>query len=145
MSAAATPDPGDAAGRGLVEAVLRELAEHLARLALDAQATAAIDLRSLPLADADRAALRARLGAGEVRATLPLAGSSHVEETGYAGVWWVRHDGAGGDVLAEHLVVARVPELLLAHPDDVADAARRLGTELAAAAPSAVIVEDADA
>ncbi|NWG73259.1 MAG: hydrogenase expression/formation protein, partial [Rubrivivax sp.] len=85
-----------------------------------------IDLRSLPLDDAQRQMLRARLGHGEVRAVVDVAGPTTVDETAFAGLWWVRHEGADGGVLAEQIVVARVPELLFAHPADVADAAARL-------------------
>ena len=55
-----------------------------------------IDLRSLPLSDADRAQLEELLGRGEVQAKLDLAGASEVWETTYPGVWWIRHKGAGG-------------------------------------------------
>jgi len=41
----------------------------------------------------------------------------------------VRHADADDRTLLEQIVVARVPELLLAHPVDIADAAERLGAE----------------
>ena len=132
-------DPvGDAMGDGgpgtLVEAVLHECAQHLAALAREPGFATAIDLRSLPLDDTQRHRLRARLGQGEVRAVVDVAGPTTVDETAFAGLWWVRHEGADGGVLAEQIVVARVPELLLAHPADVADAATRLRGALGAAA-----------
>lgn len=138
------PLPTDADSPALVEAVLRELAGHLAALAARPDRPSAIDLRSLPISDPDRQALRRRLGAGEVRATLTLSGTSQIDETAYAGVWWVRHDAADGGVLAEQIVVARVPELLLAHPDDIDAAARRLQQQLGADAAPGDPEEHAD-
>lgn len=137
-------EPGGADAPALVEAVLRELVEHLVALAARPDGSSAIDLRSLPMGDGDRRALRQRLGAGEVRATLALSGTSRVEETGYAGVWWVRHESIDGGVLAEQIVVARVPELLLAHPADIDDAARRLQLQLGTGTAPGDSVEEAD-
>jgi hydrogenase-1 operon protein HyaF len=97
---------------------------------------AAIDLRSLPMTDGERQALRGRLGRGEVQATVDLGGATRIDETAFAGLWWVRHEAADGGVLAEQIVVARVPELLLAHPADVEDAARRLRVALGAGLPA---------
>lgn len=127
--AAADVEPG-----ALVDAVLHECAAHLAALAREPGFATAIDLRSLPLDDAQRQLLRARLGQGEVRAVVDVAGPTTVDETAFAGLWWVRHEGADGGVLAEQIVVARVPELLFAHPADVADAAARLRGALGATA-----------
>lgn len=123
---------GDIAPAAVVEAVLHECLQHLVVLARDPGFAAAIDLRSLPLDDAQRQLLRARLGQGEVRAVVDVAGPTTVDETAFAGLWWVRHEGADGGVLAEQIVVARVPELLFAHPADVADAAARLHGALGA-------------
>ena len=139
------PTPTGADSPALVEAVLRELAGHLAALALRPDEPSAVDLRSLPMGDGDRQALRQRLGVGEVRATLTLSGTSQIDETAYAGVWWVRHESADGGVLAEQIVVARVPELLLAHPDDIDDAARRLQQQLGAGTAPGDPEEHADA
>jgi hydrogenase-1 operon protein HyaF len=126
----AQPLPCSPTGAGLVEAVLQELAMQLEALAGDASFSDAIDLHSLPLDDNAREQLRQRLGRGEVEARLDLAGPSSVVETAYAGLWWVRHADADGRTVFEQIVVARVPPLLLAHGDDIAAAAQRLGAEL---------------
>ena len=115
---------------GRAGAVLLEVATALEELSRDEQMQYTIDLHSLPLEDDERGWLRARLGTGEVRAALDVAGQSTVDETGFAGVWWVRHGDAEGRAWLEQIVVARVPALLLAHPDDVADAAGRLTAAL---------------
>jgi hydrogenase-1 operon protein HyaF len=144
---AAEPDPvADAQGpSALVEAVLRELAEYLAALAARPDTFGAVDLRSLPMTDGERQALRARLGRGEVRARLDLAGRTQIDETAYAGVWWVRHEGTDGGMMAEQIVVARVPELLMAHPADIDAAARRLQQHLGAGTAPGEPEEGADA
>lgn len=129
-------DPRPPAGRA--GAVLHEVASALDALVRDERTQYTIDLHSLPLDDDERAWLRARLGSGEVRAALDVAGQSTVDETGFAGVWWVRHGDADGRTWLEQIVVARVPALLLAHPDDVADAAGRLAAAVGDA------VEDLD-
>jgi hypothetical protein len=111
----------------LALAVLRETANLLEALVHDPSFEDAIDLRSLPLADADRAALRALLGEGEVDVRLDVAGETRVRETGFAGVWWETHYAADGAAIVERIVVARVPPVLLAHPSDVVRARDRLG------------------
>lgn len=115
---------------GIAAAVLHEVAELLERLAGDPDFSETIDLHGLPLTDTDRERLRHRLGHGEVDARLEIAGPTRITETAYAGVWWLRHADADDRPVLEQIVVARVPALLLAHPDDIGDAARRLVAEL---------------
>lgn len=116
---------------GLAEAVLSEIATLLARFAETGQASA-VDLRGLPMTDADRSRLEQLLGRGEVRAEIIVAGRSEVWETSYAGVWWVRHRGADDRIAAEEIVVTRVPAILATHEDDAKAAAARLAMELSA-------------
>jgi hydrogenase-1 operon protein HyaF len=106
----------------LAGAVLREIAGLLDALVRNPRCEGAIDLRSLPMDDADRRALRAALGNGEVDARCEAAGVSRVQETALAGVWWVVHCAVDGTAMVEQIVVARAPELLLAHPADIAAA-----------------------
>lgn len=112
------PDP-------FVRSLMAEIARHLEALAKDGT-VAAIDLRSLPLSSEDRARLDAALGRGEVSATVQAAGDSEIHETGFSGVWWVRHFGAGRALLTERIEIAPLPELLAAAPEDIAAAATRL-------------------
>jgi len=114
---------------GMADAVLREAAALLADFVATGKISA-IDLRSLPMTDADRAELDQRLGHGEVSAILTVAGESEIWETAIAGVWWVRHFGEGGHVVAEEIVVTRVPEVLATHPDDAREGLRRLNAML---------------
>ena len=107
------------AGAGMADSLLQEIAERLAAFANAGEASA-IDLRSLPMAPSDRDELEERLGHGDVSAMLDVAGRSEVWETGYAGVWWVRHFGAGDAVAAERIEITAVPEILVAHSADIA-------------------------
>lgn len=115
---------------GLADALLGEIADLLDTLANTGE-PGAIDLRSLPMTDADRALLKDRLGAGEVHATLDVAGPSSVEETAIPGVWWVRHEGAGGMIANEHIEVTLMPQILMTQPDDLAAGRERLADLMA--------------
>ena len=114
---------------GMALSVLAEVGRMLEALSESGQA-GAIDLRSLPLSDADRAQLEEVLGRGEVRAELELAGNSEVWETTYPGVWWIRHRGAGDKIATEEISVCAIPEILITHPVDIKAAAGRLREEL---------------
>ncbi len=82
--------------------------------------TSAIDLRGLPLTAADREWLLASLGEGEISVMLQANGASTLNETACPGVWWVIHRNEHDEITSEFIEVAFVPELLKAHPDDVA-------------------------
>lgn len=110
---------------GLADAVLVEIATLLDAL-LETGVPGAIDLRSLPMTETDRAELKAKLGEGEVKAELNVAGPSFIEETGAPGVWWIRHEGADGRVAAETIAITFAPDILFSHPDDVAAGRERL-------------------
>lgn len=123
------------------QAVLREVGQLLAQLAVLPDFSAAVDLRSLPMDDTGREALRQRLGFGEVKAAFDAAGPTQITETAFAGVWWVRHGDDAGGSLFEQIVVARVPELLLADPAAIVESSARLdadlGIEVASVRPDA--------
>ncbi len=114
---------------GMAYSILAEIGELLTALSEHGEA-GAIDLRSLPLTDADRDQLEEILGRGEVQAELDLAGASEVWETSYNGVWWIRHKGAGDKIATEEIVVTPVPEILMTHPADIAAASRRIRKDL---------------
>jgi hydrogenase-1 operon protein HyaF len=127
------PDPAGSPRTGMAQSLLREIAERLATLAGTGEASA-IDLRGLPMTAGDREELEEALGRGDVSATIELAGRSEVWETGYAGVWWLRHFGAGDNVAAEFIEITRIPDILAAHPDDIEQSSERVAAELDAAA-----------
>lgn len=110
---------------GMAQAVFSEIAEHLNHLATTGTESR-IDLRSLPLTQADLDELDELLGAGEVSAQLDVIGPSSVRETSYQGVWWIRHFGANGRVAAEEIAITRLPEILHTHIDDIGQSAERI-------------------
>lgn len=117
---------------GMAWSILTEIRQLLD--ALNEQGTVgSIDLRSLPMTNADREQLENLLGRGEVHAELDLAGTSEVWETAYAGVWWIRHKGAADKIACEEIAVTAIPEILITHPVDIEAAAARLGHELSQA------------
>ena len=126
--ASAAPCLSDRA-TGMALSVLAEVGRMLEALSESGQA-GAIDLRSLPLSDVDRAQLEEVLGRGEVRAELDIAGESEVWETTYPGVWWIRHFGADRKIATEEISVCAIPEILMTHPVDIKAAAGRLREEL---------------
>lgn len=98
--------------------LMLEIADMVRRL-LDNGECSAIDLSALPLTPADKAWLRDRLGAGQIRVTLDAEGSSNLDETACPGVWWVTHLDPKGRVLSEFIEVTLVPDLVKAHPEDI--------------------------
>lgn len=94
-----------------IETMLWELAEH--------NRSNSIDLRRQPLSQTDSSRLREVLGRGEVSATVNCMGTTHIEETGIPGVWWVTHYNDSEDVVAEFIEITEVPEILKAHRKDI--------------------------
>lgn len=118
-------DPGSLANDGLVDALLMEVAGLLGAL-IDHGRPGVIDLRGLPLSPACITELERRLGSGEVSAHLDAAGRSEIHETGFPGVWWIRHADEAGRVIALLIEVTRAPDILCADPTDMAAGLRRL-------------------
>jgi hypothetical protein len=113
----APPEPVGLTGNA--PPLLRELAEQVKRL-LDNGEPSAIDLSALPLTPADLDWLREKLGQGEIAVTLQANGESTLNETACSGVWWVTHRNEQGAITSQFIEVALVPELVKAHPQDVA-------------------------
>lgn len=111
---------------GNATAVLHEVAELLVALAERGE-TGIIDLGGMPLSSADKAWLAAKLGQGEVQMTLNLDGASEVRETAFHGVWWLVHHNEKGVLTGEFIEISSVPGLVSAHPDDIRQAADKLG------------------
>lgn len=114
-----TAPPGEPGLTGNAPPLLRELAEQVKRL-LDTGEPSAIDLSALPLTPADLDWLHDKLGSGEIAVTLQANGESTLNETACPGVWWVTHRNEQGAVTSQFVEVAFVPELVKAHPQDVA-------------------------
>ena len=125
-------------------ALLHEIATRVDALLAHGE-TNRIDLRSLPLAPADLARLRALLGRGAVQARLDALGDSEVCETGCPGVWWLTHRDAGGEVMAELIEVAAMPAILASPREDIAAGQAQLQRLLRDGAADALVTERVDA
>ena len=99
--------------------LLRELLEQVRHLLATGEPSA-IDLSALPLTPADLDWLHEKLGAGQINVTLQANGESTLNETGCPGIWWVTHHNEQGAVTSQFIEVTFVPELVKAHPQDVA-------------------------
>jgi HupH hydrogenase expression protein, C-terminal conserved region len=115
----------DSLPTGNATAVLHEVAGMLNALAERGQA-GVIDLGGMPLSQADKAWLIEKLGHGEVEITLALDGASQIRETSFHGVWWLVHRNDKSIVTGEFIEVCRVPDLVLAHADDIQRSAESL-------------------
>ena len=114
---------------GNIRALLAEIVSCLDKLDRDDE-TGMIDLNSLPLAPGEYEALREMLGQGEVSARIDAIGPSEIIETHYPGVWWVTYYNVEGDIVADMLEIATVPEIIKSQPEDLRAGLARLRTRL---------------
>ncbi|MGA9666328.1 MAG: hydrogenase expression/formation C-terminal domain-containing protein [Gallionella sp.] len=109
---------GDAYSVGSIRALLAEIAARLEKLVQTGE-SGMIDLNSLPFAAGEYEQLRQTLGQGEVSARIDAIGPSEIIETRYPGVWWVTHYNVEGDIVADLIEVAWLPEIIKSQPEDV--------------------------
>lgn len=114
---------------GNIRALLSEITARLEKL-VESGMTGSIDLNSLPFAPGEYEQLRQTLGQGEVSARIEAIGPSEITETRYSGVWWVTHYNVEGDIVADMLEIAHIPEILKSQPDDVHAGLERLKAQL---------------
>ncbi len=109
---------GDGYSVGSIRALLAEIAARLENLVQTGE-SGMIDLNSLPFAPGEYEQLRQTLGQGEVSARIEAIGASEIIETRYPGVWWVTHYNVEGDIVADMLEIASIPEIIKSQPSDV--------------------------
>jgi len=109
--------------------LLHEIRHALAQLLEEGKETV-IDLRSIPLAPGEEAAIEQALGEGEVQAVLSALGPSDFRETSYPGVWVVTHYNHDEKVVGKFVEVAVVPALLRSQAEDMTAGLRRLEARL---------------
>ena len=114
---------------GNIRALLAEIAALLEKLD-DNGETGMIDLNCLPLAPGEYEQLRQTLGQGEVSARIEAIGASEIIETHYPGVWWVTHYNVEGDIVADMIEIAWLPEIIKSPPEDVHAGLERLKAQL---------------
>jgi hydrogenase-1 operon protein HyaF len=78
----------------------------------------------------DRIELQQTLGRGEVQATLTADGVSTLQETGVSGVWWIEHRDRHGELIAELIEVAAIPQILEVSSDEMIASAQALRERL---------------
>ena len=110
---------------GNVAAILTEISSLLEKLAGNSE-TSLIDLKSLPFSPGEYEQLRLTLGRGEVSARLDAIGMSEIIETHFPGVWWVTHYNVEGDIVADLIEIAAIPNILQSQPEDVRAGLERL-------------------
>lgn len=118
--------------RPAVQALLRELADGLARFQRTGEAHV-IDLRSLPIRLEAHTLLRERLGVGEVKIEIDSLGPTSIHETAYPGIWWVIHRNRDGEIMTQQIEVTHCPAIIRSQPEDIEDALGRLQQELESA------------
>ena len=118
-------ESADTSSVGNIAALLAEIAAQLERL-ISNNHTSMIDLKSLPLSPQEYEQLRFTLGQGEVNARLEAIGPSEIIETQYPGIWWVTHYNVEGDIIADMIEIARVPDILQSQPEDMQAGLERL-------------------
>jgi len=109
--------------------ILHEIRHGLERLASAGEPTI-IDLRAIPFGPGDEERLLALLGRGEVQATLEALGTTHIWESGVPAVWLVDHYNREDERVALHIEINRIPDILCAQTEDIADAVARLDARL---------------
>ena len=103
---------------GNIAPLLHEIRHALRRVAAGGEGTT-IDLGSLPLAPGEDKRIEEQLGKGEVCASLDALGPTVVQETRFAGVWFITHRNTENEVVGRFIEVTRMPELLLAQAPDM--------------------------
>lgn len=119
------PEPRTDFRTGIPRSLLNEIAEYLTHF-VETGETHKIDLKSLPMTEADLKDLDDMLGIGEVRADLAVVGKSEVWETAFNGVWRIRHYGTADAVAADEIIITAIPDILITHKDDARGAINRL-------------------
>lgn len=99
-------------------ALLQEIQDMLTAL-VEQDERNSIDLRSLPLAPGDYEFLSTFLGEGEVSASVHSLGLSEIKETGYSGVWWLKHYNTEEEIVAELIEVTPLPDILKTQTPDL--------------------------
>jgi len=123
------PVPTDSGGvpDGMTNAlsILVELDALLERFRRDGT-PGTITLSLLPLSDEEVEFVDERLGRGPVDILSRSYGKCQIISTNTRDVWWVRYYNSMSTLILNTIEVTRVPEVVCAAPEDLADSAQRL-------------------
>ena len=112
-----------------VPPLLSELADKIAERAKaetqDAPAHV-MNLTLLPLSDADLSCLGERLGVGPVTFLSRGYGNCRVGSTACNNVWWIKYFNSEDALILNTIEVTKMPEVVMAAPEDIEDSAHRL-------------------
>lgn len=100
--------------------LLHEISHALHRLQVEGTVTT-LDLNAVPFGPGDERQLVDFLGRGEVSAKLEAMGDSHIRESRYSGVWIVEHWNTSGERVAFQIEITKLPALLEAQQEDIAE------------------------
>ncbi|HUW00511.1 MAG TPA: hydrogenase expression/formation protein [Gallionella sp.] len=114
---------------GNIRALLAEIVARLEKLDASGE-SGMIDLHSLPFAPGEYEQLRQTLGQGEVSVRIEAIGPSEINETRFPGVWWVTHYNVEGDIIADTIEIAWIPEIIPSQPEDVHAGLEKLQAKL---------------
>lgn len=115
---------------GNVLALLYEIRHALERLVSRGEETV-IDLRSIPLAPGEEAAIEQELSQGEVSVQINTLGISHINETAIPGVWLVTHFNSDKEVMGKVIEITPIPAIVKTSTLDMRDGLQRLDVYLA--------------
>lgn len=110
-------------------ALMHQIGASMERL-IHSKTSMSIDIHRLPLTSQERKALERALGEGDVDVTVEALGRTQIRETGYPGVWWVKHYNLSSQLVGESIEITDIPELLKSQPEDVRSGLARLRREL---------------
>ena len=116
-------------GTGNVQPLLHQIRHALADL-LEEGRESSIDLRGLPLTEAEERQLLDALGEGEVTASLDALGRSTIRESRFSGVWLCEHRNQEGEPTGKFIEITRFPRILESQQEDMDEALKRLTREL---------------
>jgi hydrogenase-1 operon protein HyaF len=105
--------------------ILVELDAHVTKHAADGT-PAIINLSLLPLSEQEVEFLDERLGRGPVDVLSRAYGKCQVISTRSRHVWWVRYYNSMNKLILNTIEVTRVPDVVIAAPEDLRDSAKRL-------------------
>lgn len=103
---------------GNLSSILSEIKYALQQL-LEHNTVHSIDLRAMPWSPGEEQTLEHYLGRGEVAIELNTLGKSSFYETQFSGVWLVSHYNQEDELIARHIEITYLPEMVFSQKEDI--------------------------